>query len=131
MVGGALFERYVYTYHASNGDWNDSYATGMVDEIKPGQWLWVIRRGIVYLKSTGAVTNGDILICADDGEVSVADAIDTTSVTTLNTTLRGRLFGDGYADGRAVAVALETIAAAGMVKAELRLPMRYVEITTA
>ena len=123
-IAGLLFTDY-FTHFSDNQDQRENFR---VVKIHEGDFLWLVRRGEVYLDSTGALTSGDDLMVSASvaGEVDKSTTIDTTSAVTLNATLVKHLTGAAYRSaGACVARALETIGGAGLVKAELLLPDRF------
>lgn len=122
-IAGLLFTDY-FTHFSDNADQRENFRVVTIHE---GDFLWLIRKGVVYLDSTGALTSGDDLMVSASvaGEVDKSTTVDTTSAASLNTTLTKHLTGDAYpASGACVGRCLETIGAAGLVKAELLLPAR-------
>jgi hypothetical protein len=123
-VAGMLFGDYFYHYNDNLSQREHFRAT----KISAGDFLWLVRRGIVYLDATGAVSQNDMLISSATvaGEVQAAAAINTGgTIANYHASLKENLLGDAWPRGFALAVALETIAAAGLVKAQLLLPPRH------
>ena len=121
-IAGMLLGRYT-----SGSITNDRYnpkLSFVQDTLEAGDIIWVVKEGRVQLDGGAAITDGDILGSSDAvaGEVLTAAAIDTTSPASLNTTLAERLFNGPK--GKAIAVARETTAGAGLVLADLYLPTR-------
>lgn len=119
-VAGMLFSDY-YTHFTDNAKQHETFRALTIEE---GDFLWVVRRGEVYLDAGAAVTDGDILNTSDAvaGEVLPATAIDTTTAITLHATLIDHLWGPNF---KAVAQAKETIVGAGQVLCWMNLPPRF------
>lgn len=123
-VAGMLFTDYYYHFHDNWNQKEHHRATQIVE----GDFLWLVRRGIVYLDATAAVTVNDLLMSSATvaGEVQTATAIDTAgTIAQYHATLVKNLLGDANPRYFALARALETIGGAGLVKADLLLPPRH------
>lgn len=121
-VAGAMLSDYVYHH---DDDFN-SKANYAVTTITEGDMLWVARKGDIELDSSTAVTAGEALVSSTTvaGEVEAATAIDTTgTIAAYHATLIEQTVNQPLMKG--LAVAKDTIAAAGTVKAWLDLPSRY------
>lgn len=119
-IAGMLFGDYYYHFEDNASKFEQWRAT----QINPNDFLWLVRRGDVFLDASAGVTSGRKLVSSTGvaGEVREAVALDTTSAVTLSATLQEHLLDPEY---YALAVAKATIAGAGLVQAWLNLPPRY------
>lgn len=123
-VAGLLLGDY-FTHIAPDDEQYEAFRCNLLEE---GDFIWVIRNGIVYLDATAAVTAGDNLMSSATvaGEVETSTALDTTTAITLLATLKKHLTGAAFNLGCCLATALATIGAAGLVKVDLKLPPRRI-----
>jgi hypothetical protein len=120
-VAGMLFSDYYYHF-TDNLTNMEHYRCHTISE---GDFLWIVRRGEVYLDAASAVTSGEILNTdvTTAGEVLPATAIDVLgTIGEYHATLEDHLWGPNF---HAVAEARETIEEAGEVLSWLDLPKRF------
>jgi hypothetical protein len=123
-VAGLLIGDYYY-HIQDNADLLEAHRATTIEE---GDFLWLIRRGLVYLDSTAAVTNNDDLMSSATvaGEVEPSTALNTAgTIAQYDATLWKHIYGDGNPRGYALATAMETTGGAGLAKARLLLPPRH------
>jgi hypothetical protein len=95
-----------------------------VEELKAGDLFWVIAISSEnpdetwQVRTTGPVNDGDPLIIDTDGKVQAGPAASTASVVAYSASQVGRIFNR---DHLPVAIARETIGAAGLVSATIYL----------
>lgn len=121
---GMLFTDYYY--HQDDG--LDIYESHRVITINEGDFLWLIRKGIVYGASANAVTALDAVIISSGtaGKVAATPALDPTNAATLGATYLLNASGTATPAGKCIGQALETIGGAGLLKMSLELPPRRI-----
>lgn len=93
-----------------------------ITQIEPGDFLWVVREGIVFLDADGSCTIDRYAVPTATGEVTMAADFDTSSVANYHTSVKNNIVAqDNFF---AVARFLETRVGAGLVKAKLELSSR-------
>lgn len=116
-----------YYYHLD--DALDTYESHRVTQIVEGDFLWLVRRGDVYLKSTTAVDIGKMVMASTTvaGNVEASGDLNTGgTIADYNTSVLKNVLGDALPrEARGLAIARETIAAPGLVRSHLLLPPRY------
>ena len=122
-IAGMMFADYYWHWDDNQHQMDLYHAT----TINAGDFLWLVRRGLITMDYAGAVADDGAIITAANGEVDAAPAIDTSSVANLSTTLLGHLENQNFA--KKVGEARETVSGAGQYLTELMLPRDYRQVS--